>query len=94
MKIPISFHPCYTAYLEWFSGRFWFHVDVVKWSPEVKKDLLNDLKLMRELVKMPINAMVETENLFLRKFGKVTGWIVESKHTLKDGTDALIYRWG
>ncbi len=94
MKIPISFHPNYTAYLEWFSGRFWFHIDVYQWSPKVKRDLLKDLKRIRELVKMPINAMVESENLKLQKFGKSTGWVVEQNHTLKDGSDALIYRWG
>lgn len=94
MKIPISFHPSYTAYLEWFSGRFWFHIDVYEWNGKVKKAVVDDLNKIRSLVKMPINAMVEAENLKLQKFGKVTGWIVESKHVLKDGTDALIYRWG
>lgn len=93
MKIPISFHPCYTAYLEWFSGRFWFHIDVVKWSPEVKKDLLKDLKLLRELVKMPLYAIVNSENLKLGKFGDCLGWKIEQETTLNDGSKALVYEW-
>jgi hypothetical protein len=93
MKIPIVIKPEYTLYLEYWDTVYWFHTDVNVWNGRVKRMMLDDLSKMRELVTMPLRALVEAENLKLQKFGDCLGWFIELETTLKDGSKAFVYRW-
>jgi hypothetical protein len=78
-------------YLENFAGMLWFHVDVHRWSNEVKNKYLEDLNLLQHLVNIPLVALVEEDNKKLAKFGKVTGWSIIDKMNLNNGKVGLVY---
>ena len=93
MKFPIVICAEYTIFLEYFEDVFWFHVNVRKWTPSVKNMMLDDLKKLRDLVRMPLRALVDSENLKLQKFGQHLGWVVELETVLYDGSKAFVYKW-
>ena len=62
-------------YLELYENMLWFHTDVHKWSPEVKKKYMQDLDVLQSLVNVPLAALVAVEDIKLAKFGKATGWM-------------------
>lgn len=62
----------------------WFHTDVFKWTPEVKKEYLKDLDVLQNLVTVPLVALVEETDKKLAKFGLSTGWTKFNKLTLND----------
>jgi hypothetical protein len=55
--------------------------------------MLLDLRKLVDLVRIPLRALVEAENLKLQKFGDCLGWVVEMEFTLKDGSEAFVYKW-
>ena len=61
-------------YLEIYSGIHWFHTDVFKWTPAIKKKYLEDLNLLQYLVGTPLAALIEEDNIKLAKFGKSIGF--------------------
>jgi hypothetical protein len=91
MKTPVVNRQDYTMYLENFAGMLWFHVDVHRWSNEVKNKYLEDLNLLQHLVNIPLVALVEEDNKKLAKFGKVTGWSIIDKMNLNNGKVGLVY---
>jgi hypothetical protein len=68
----------------------WFHTDVFKWTPEVKKEYLKDLDVLQNLVTVPLVALVEETDSKLAKFGESTGWTKFNKLTL-NGTKHDVY---
>ena len=75
IKVPVVNRVDYTMYLEPCADMLWFHTDVRKWTPEVKKEYLKDLQTLQYLVSVPLAALVDEDNIKLAKFGKSTGWI-------------------
>ena len=71
-------------YLELCQGMLWFHTDIHKWTPEVKKQYLKDLDLLQHLVGNPLVALVEEENTKLAKFGKSIRWIKINQLNIND----------
>jgi hypothetical protein len=84
VKVPVVNRTDYTMYLEPCQGMLWFHTDVRKWTPEVKKNYLKDLKLLQHLVAIPLAALVEEDNIKLAKFGKSIGWIKINQLNVND----------
>jgi hypothetical protein len=62
----------------------WFHTDIFKWTPEVKKEYLKDLDVLQNLVTVPLVALVEETDKKLAKFGLSTGWTKFNKLTLNE----------
>lgn len=62
----------------------WFHTDVFKWTPAVKKEYLKDLEVLQNLVTVPLVALVEETDKKLAKFGESTGWTKFNKLTLNE----------
>jgi hypothetical protein len=71
-------------YLEPCADMLWFHTDVRKWTLEVKKNYLKDLKTLQYLVAIPLAALVEEDNIKLAKFGKSIGWIKINQLNIND----------
>lgn len=90
-KVPVVIRKEYTMALEYTDDLIWFHVDIYKWSKEIKKKYLEDLDLLQYLVAVPIVALVEEDNIKLSKFGIVTGWEVVNRLTLNNGKVGLVY---
>jgi len=84
IKVPVVNRRDYTMYLELYSNMLWFHTDVFKWTPEVKKKYLKDLDVLQHLVTVPLVALVEETDKKLAKFGKSTGWTKFNKLTLNE----------
>ena len=84
IKVPVVNRADYTIYLEPCQGMLWFHTDIYKWTSEVKKEYLKDLKLLQYLVASPLVALVEEENTKLAKFGKSIGWIKINQLNMND----------
>lgn len=93
VKTPVVQRQNYIMYLEFFADMHWFHTDVFKWTPEVKKKYLEDLNLLQYLVGTPLVALVEEDNTKLAKFGKSTGWKLEQPLKLDNGQLGYIYSW-
>lgn len=74
IKVPVVNRKDYTMYLELYDGILWFHTDVRRWTPEVKKEYIKDLDTLQDLVNIPIAALVDVNNVKLAKFGKSVGW--------------------
>jgi hypothetical protein len=84
IKVPVVNRAEYTMYLEPCEGMLWFHTDVHKWTPEVKKNYLKDLQTLQYLVAIPLAALVEEDNIKLAKFGKSIGWIKINQLNVND----------
>jgi hypothetical protein len=84
IKVPVVNRRDYTMYLELYSNMLWFHTDVFKWTPEVKKEYLKDLEVLQNLVTVPLVALVEETDKKLAKFGESTGWTKFNKLTLNE----------
>ena len=84
VKVPVVNRRDYTMYLELYSNMLWFHTDIFKWTPEVKKECLKDLEALQHLVTVPLVALVEETDKKLAKFGESTGWSKFNKLTLND----------
>ena len=93
VKTPVVQRQNYIMYLEFFADMHWFHTDVFKWTPEVKKKYLEDLNLLQYLVGTPLVALVEKDNRKLAKFGESTGWAYLQPYQLNNGKEAYIYTW-
>ena len=83
-KVPVVNRTDYTMYLEPCQGMLWFHTDIHRWTPEVKKQYLKDLDLLQHLVGNPLVALVEEDNIKLAKFGKSIGWIKINQLNVND----------
>lgn len=83
-KVPVVNRRDYTMYLELYSNMLWFHTDVFKWTPEVKKEYLKDLDVLQHLVTVPLAALVEDNDSKLAKFGISTGWVKINRVTFDD----------
>lgn len=74
MKIPVVNKPDYTMYLELFDDKLWFHTDVRKWSPKVKKQYMTNLDVLQYLSNCYFYALIEDSNTKLQKFAKTIGF--------------------
>ena len=84
IKVPVVNRIDYTMYLEPCADMLWFHTDVRKWTPEIKKEYLKDLQTLQYLVAIPLAALVEEDNIKLAKFGKSIGWIKINQLNVND----------
>jgi len=84
IKVPVVNRIDYIMYLELCQGMLWFHTDIHRWTPEVKKQYLKDLDLLQHLVGNPLVALVEEDNIKLAKFGKSIGWIKINQLNVND----------
>ena len=91
MKTPVVIRKDYVMYLELFDNLLWFHIDVFKWSAEIKKRCRFDLARLEDLVDMPLLAVVDVTNKKLTKFAESFGWVVKGQMVLNNGSKALIY---
>ena len=57
MKVPVINRVHYVIYLEPFCDRVWVHTDIFKWTPEVKRQFIQDLNSFPG----PLYALSETE---------------------------------
>jgi hypothetical protein len=94
MKTPVVQRQDYVMYLEFFAGMHWFHTDVFKWTPKVKKKYLEDLNLLQYLVGTPLVALVEEDNTKLAKFAQCIGFKMEQNFLGSDNEKYYIYSRG
>lgn len=92
-KCPVCVREEYTMSLEYYSNFIWFHSDVFKWTPEVKRKYVKDLNTIQSLLPIPIKAISPETNTKLLKFGESLGWEKEGEVILNDGSKTLIYSW-
>ena len=91
MKTPVVQRKDYVMFLEFFAGMHWFHTDVFKWTPKVKKKYLEDLNLLQYLVSTPLVALVEEDNTKLAKFAKSIGFKMEQPLKMDNGQLGYIF---
>jgi hypothetical protein len=90
-KVPVLERPEYTMYLETHQKYNWFHTDVRKWTPEIKKQYLEDLDRLQEELSPFIVALVREDNTKLAKFGSTIGFIYETTIKGLDNMNHHIY---
>jgi hypothetical protein len=74
VKVPVVNRLDYTMYLEPCADMLWFHTDVRKWTPEIKKEYLKDLETLQSLVAVPLVALVSIANTKLARFARLIGF--------------------
>ncbi|CAB4132822.1 hypothetical protein UFOVP249_44 [uncultured Caudovirales phage] len=90
-KVPVCIRPEYTMYLELFDKYLWFHIDVHKWSSEIKKKCQADFAQIQQLVSVPLFALIEETNTKLLKFAISNKWEKRGQQLLNNGSNAFIY---
>jgi hypothetical protein len=90
-KVPVCIRKDYIFYLEFFEGLLWFHTDVKKWTPEIKKSYRKDFELLEGLVGKPIFVLIRKDDIKLARFAKTTGWSEKCQIKLLDESQAFIY---
>lgn len=90
-KVPVCIRKDYIMYFEYFKGRIWFHIDILKWSASIKKSCDKDLAKLLDLLGYPILALIHRDNVKLKRFAELFGWNKQGQIVLKDGTEAYIY---
>ena len=79
-------------YLELWEGRLWFHTDILRWTPDIKKQYRLDLEKLEDLVSIPLIALIPEDNLKLKKFAESFNWKEVKQIMLNDNnTKAFIY---
>lgn len=90
-KVPVVVRKDYVIYLELFNKDLWFHTDIYKWTPQVKRNFTKDGTALLELVGVQVNALVTEDNKKLEKFIKTFNWFYKCQVGLKDGSRANVY---
>ena len=90
-KVPVCIRKDYIFYLEFFEGLLWFHIDIRRWSAEVKKGCQSDFALIEDLIGRPIVALIREDDIKLARFAKSFGWSEKCQISLLDGSKAYIY---
>ena len=78
-------------YLELFDNHLWFHTDIAKWTPDVKKRFVKDLSKLEDLVGVTLMALITEDNHKLAKFAKTVNWKAKGQIMLNDGSQGFIY---
>jgi hypothetical protein len=90
-KVPVCIREDYIFYLEFYENLLWFHIDIKRWSPRVKKDCQSDFALIEDLIGKPIYALIREDDIKLARFAKSFGWSEKCQISLLDGSKAFIY---
>lgn len=93
MKTPVVIRNDYVMYLELFDDLLWFHTDVHKWTPDVKRRFMDDMKTIVGLLGMPLFSLVEDSNKKLMKFAHSIGMQIQQELLANNGEKAFIYSW-
>ena len=92
MKRVVLSNDNYEMFIEMHEGCWFFHVDVYKWTPEVKKSYLEDIEKVHQVFQ-PLFAIPEDTGDKMEKFGKVTGFKVIGHHTCVDGVERKVFQY-
>ena len=90
-KVPICIRKDYIMYLEFFREHLWFHININRWTAEVKRSCQRDFALVQDLIDKPIVALVREDDIKLIKFAQSNGWLEKCQIVLLDGSKAFIY---
>lgn len=77
--------------MEFFENLLWFHIDIKRWSVEVKKNCQKDFAVIQNLIGSPIVALVKQDDIKLAKFAQSFGWLEKCQVVLLDGSKAFVY---
>jgi len=90
-KVPVVIRKDYVIYLELFHDNLWFHTDIHRWTPQVKRDFSKSVDDLLELVGVDVVALIRKDNPKLEKFAKTFQWTYKGQINLIDGTQANVY---
>jgi hypothetical protein len=90
-KVPVVLRKDYVIYLELFQNNLWFHTDIYRWTPQVKRDFNKSVDCLLELVGVDVVALIQEDNKKLEKFAKTFQWTHKGQINLLDGTRAAVY---
>lgn len=91
VKVKVVECDDYVMYLEDYGSLPWFHTDIFKWTPEIKKSFLDDLDNLQRQLPVPIIAISLETNKKLLKFGKSIGFKYQADFVGQDGNTYNIY---
>jgi hypothetical protein len=91
IKTPVVIRDNYVMYLELYQGFLWFHTDVSKWTPQIKKEYLINLNTLQKLSNTKFLALIEITNNKLAKFAGSIGFKFEQPFLGGDGQMYHIY---
>jgi hypothetical protein len=91
IKIPVVNREKYTMYLELYDGVVWFHTDVLDWTSSIKKNYMQDLNTLQELVGVSFFATAKETNTKLIKFGESIGFKYGKHFSGNDDQMYVIY---
>lgn len=77
--------------MELSHDNLWFHTDIHRWTPQVKRDFSKSVDDLLELVGVDVVALIREDNQKLEKFAKTFQWINKGQINLVDGTKANVY---
>ena len=94
MKIPVLQNDKFVLYLEQMEDCLVIHCDVlVKWTKNVKKELLDGFQKLTNMCKEPLYALHTPDDAKHKKFLEMYGFEYHSYICGKDGNKYEIYVW-
>jgi hypothetical protein len=93
MKTPVIQSKDYTVYVEIVQGLIFIHMDVHRWTKEVKKQFTTDWLQWASEQNKPLYAMPFIDNLKMDKWVAMCGFKLFEMHQCTDGVIRKLYRW-
>lgn len=92
MKQVVISKEHYDMHVEQHEGYWFFHVDIHKWTPSVKRKYMEDLEAVYAVFN-PLYAIPQDVDKKRAKFGDITGFYPIGECVCNDGRTRSIYEY-
>jgi hypothetical protein len=93
VKIPVITTDYYIIYTEDVNGLLFVHMDVLKWTKDIKKEFSKDWNDWARKQKQPIYAMPFIDDEKMSKWTLMIGFKLIENHKCLDGITRKLYLW-
>ena len=93
MKIPVITSDDYIVYIEKFNDDLFIHMDVYKWTKEVKSSFVLDWNKWAKSQNKDLFAMPFIDNVKMIKWSKICGFELFKNYECTDGVVRKLYIW-
>lgn len=93
MKTPVIVSKDYTVYTEQVDTYVFIHMDVHRWSKDIKNCFMKDWNTWANQQVTDLLAMPFIDNIKMEKWVKMCGFNLLENHLCTDGVTRKLYIW-
>jgi hypothetical protein len=95
MKVPVIQSNDYIVYVETVDSHWFIHMDVFKWTKQIKVKFLSEWNTWVDTHKdKDLFAMPFIDDSKMAKWIQMTGFKLLEHHVCTDGVTRKLYKWG